>query len=100
MPLGLLTLLLYVALLLVGYVSAGIVAGSLLLTRYREDAVTTTGWRIAAAVLGVLLVAIVTHVPFVGAWVVLVAMLIGVGALALQLWPRAGAPAARTEGTR
>jgi cytoskeletal protein CcmA (bactofilin family) len=86
-PLALLTLLLYGVLLLVGYVASGVALGEWALTRLRADAAGRTGWRIAAAMLAVLALALLGAVPYVGAVVALFAVLAGIGAIVLRFMP-------------
>jgi cytoskeletal protein CcmA (bactofilin family) len=98
-PLALLVLLLYPALLLVGYVASGMAAGGWALARFKADAAGRTGWRIASAMLAVLLLALVARIPFIGGFVAFVAVLAGVGAIALQVFtkgPKAANPASNT----
>ncbi len=83
-PLGLLVLLLYPPLLLIGYVGTGIGVGHLALRRYAPTRSTQTGWRIAAAAAGMLALALLGRLPWLGGLLVFAALLIGVGALALQ----------------
>ncbi len=92
--LGLATIALYLVLLLVGYVAAGIAVGHLALRRWRPARAMQIGWRVVASVLGMLGISILGRVPYIGGLVVLAAMLVGIGALLLQLRPRTGAAAA------
>lgn len=85
-PLALLIVLMYLIMLAVGYVSTGIALGDWLLLRARGDGVQSTLWRVGAAVVGVLVVSLLARIPWLGGWVVLVALLVGLGALALQIW--------------
>jgi cytoskeletal protein CcmA (bactofilin family) len=85
-PLGLLTIAMYLMLLVVGYVSTGISIGDWLLTRVKSDQSSSTLWRIGGAVVGVLIVSLLARIPWVGGWVVLAALLVGLGALTLQIW--------------
>ncbi len=94
-PLALLAVLLYLALLLVGYVASAVALGHWALARWKADAAGRTGWRIAGAMAAVLLLALLGSVPFIGGFVALLAMLAGIGAIALLFAPRkAAAPAA------
>jgi hypothetical protein len=94
-PLGLLALAGYVGLVIVGYVSAAVVVSGLLLDRYKSEAATRTAWRVGAAVLAMLVISSLAHVPFVGGFVALAALVIGVGAIvAATLHRRRAAPAA------
>jgi hypothetical protein len=95
-PLGLLAILAYLALLLVGYIAAAVTLGDLALARAKPDAAARAPWRMGAAALAVLVLAVLARVPFVGGLVVLVTILLGMGALILAI-PRTrftSAPAA------
>jgi hypothetical protein len=80
-PVGLLAILGYVALLLVGYVATAVLVSGLVLDRYKSDAATRTAWRVGAAVLAMLVISTLAHVPFVGGFLALVALVMGVGAI-------------------
>lgn len=84
-PLGLLTILLYLILLIVGYVSTGISIGDGALRRFVGDQGKAAAARIFAAVLGVLFVALLARIPWIGGWIGFAALLAGLGALALQV---------------
>jgi hypothetical protein len=90
-PIGILALLAYAALLLVGYVSAAVVIGGLLLGRFKAEAVQLAAWRAGAAVLAVLALALVSRIPFLGGFVQFAALVVGVG-LVIGLLYRRGAP--------
>jgi len=90
-PLALLAIALCLALLLVGYVSAGIGIGAWALAKLKADRTEAKWWRIGAAVLGVLAISLLGRLPYLGGLVVLGALLIGLGALLLQV--RTGAAA-------
>ena len=90
-PLALLVVLLYLALLLVGYVGSAIGLGQWVLERFKPEAAQRSGWRIGAAVLAVLLLALLGSVPFIGGFVALVAVLAGIGAITLLFAPRKAA---------
>ena len=85
-PLGLLTLLLYCLLLVVGYVSAGIGLGDWLLKRVKSDHPNSTLWRVGGAVVGVLMISLLARIPWLGTWVALAALVTGVGVLVMQVW--------------
>jgi cytoskeletal protein CcmA (bactofilin family) len=91
-PLALLVVLLYFALLLVGYVGSAIGLGQWALARFKPEAAQRSGWRIGAAMAAVLLLALLGSVPFVGGLVGLLAVLAGIGAIALLLAPRQPSP--------
>lgn len=86
-PLGLLLVLLYLVLLLLGYVSTGVALGDWALARVKADAAAKAWWRAAAAVLGVLVIALLGSVPVAGTLVVLAALLLGLGAIVLLFVP-------------
>ena len=91
-PLALLAVLLYLALLLVGYVGTGVAIGHWALSRFKAEAIGRTGWRIASAMAAVLLLALLGSVPFIGGFVALLAVLGGIGATLLLFAPRKPAP--------
>ena len=80
-PIGLLVLLAYLALLLVGYVTAAVVIGGLLLGRFKAEAVGLAAWRAGAAVLAVLALTLLSRVPFLGGFLQFAALIVGVGLL-------------------
>lgn len=84
LPLALVVVLAYFGLLLVGYVAAGTTLGSLALERWSAGRATRSGWRAASAALGVLVLALLAWVPFVGTVIAVVALLAGLGAILLQ----------------
>lgn len=86
-PLALLALLLYVVLLPLGYVACAVALGDAGLQRWRTADASRTGWRIGAVLLALLLLALLGRVPWLGGLVAFVAMLAGLGALALQAMP-------------
>lgn len=83
-PLALLALLAYFALLLTGYVAAGIALGEAALARWWTARAAHRGWRALAAALGVLAIGLVALIPWLGALIALLALLAGMGALLLQ----------------
>jgi len=90
-PLALLVVALYLAGLLVRYVSAGIGLGAWALARLKFDRAEAKWWRIGAAVLGVFAISLVGRLPYVGVLVVFAGLLIGLGAVLLQVRTRAAA---------
>jgi hypothetical protein len=90
-PLALLSLLLYVMLLPLGYVSSAIALGQWGLARWKSQAAGHLGWRIGAACLALVLLALLGAVPWLGGLVALAALLIGLGAIVLQIRPRKAA---------
>jgi hypothetical protein len=85
-PLALLIIAAYLMLLVVGYVSTGISIGDWLLKRVKGDHAGSTWSRIGGAVAGVLIVSLLARIPWIGGWVVLIALLVGLGAFILQVW--------------
>jgi hypothetical protein len=59
----------------------------------KADALGSTGWRILSAVAAVAVLALLGSVPFVGGFVALLAVLAGIGAIALLFAPRKATPA-------
>jgi len=88
-PLALLVVLLYLALLLLGYVGSAVALGQWTLVRFKADAAGRIGWRIASAMAAVLALALLGRVPFVGGLVALLAVLAGIGGVVLLIAPRA-----------
>lgn len=85
-PLGLLTMALYPALLLLGYVCSGVALGAWAGTRWQPSWSQGRVGRMATAMFGVLAIGLLARVPWLGGGVMAVALLAGVGALALQAW--------------
>jgi cytoskeletal protein CcmA (bactofilin family) len=84
-PLGLLCIAAYFALLVVGYIATGACLGDWLLKRLRPEQAAATGWRVGAAIGGIFLIALLGQVPLLGGLVVFAAMLMGIGAVVLQM---------------
>jgi len=80
-PLGLLLLLAYVAVLLVGYSVAGVALGQAVLERIKADCARRRAWQAGAAALALLVLALLALVPVLGGVVAFVALLVGAGAL-------------------
>ena len=94
-PLGLLAILAYLALMLIGYVAAAVTLGEMALARAQPGIAAPTVSRMLAAALAVLVLALLARVPFVGGFVVLATLLFGIGALVLAMKPFSpAAPAA------
>jgi cytoskeletal protein CcmA (bactofilin family) len=84
-PLGFFSMAAYFALLMVGYAAAGAALGQWLLGRMQPDRIATVGRQIGAAVLGILLVALLAQIPVLGGFVVVAALLLGMGAVVLHI---------------
>ena len=87
-PIGLLAIVGYAALLLVGYVWLAVVVGGLLLDRVNPEHATLTVWRAGAAVLAMLTLALLARLPFVGGLVGFVALVVGVGMIVAAVMRR------------
>lgn len=87
-PLALLALLLYCVLLPMGYVSSAIGLGQWGLARWKAEGAGHLGWRIGATSVALVLLALLGEVPWLGGLVALAALLVGLGAIVLQFWPR------------
>jgi cytoskeletal protein CcmA (bactofilin family) len=85
-PLAILTILLYAALLLTGYAVAAAALADLALRRYKPEATALVAWRVGAAILAMLALTLLARVPFLGGLVVLAAMLAGIGAVAASVF--------------
>jgi hypothetical protein len=81
-------LLTYLALLLVGYVATAVALGDAAVRSMPGDATKRTAWRIAAAALAVLVLALLGRVPWLGGFVSLAALVVGVGTLVSVVFPR------------
>jgi cytoskeletal protein CcmA (bactofilin family) len=86
-PLALLGAALYMALLPLAYVSTAIALGDRVLQAWRASA-SNWAWRFAAATLALVVLSQATRLPWLGGAIVMLALLAGLGALALQLRPR------------
>ena len=92
-PLALLSIAAYFALLLVGYIAAAAAIGDLLLKGLRHKTAETAGWRIAAAICGVFIIALLGRIPMLGGLIVFVALIMGIGAVGLQTYRTVRPPA-------
>ena len=87
-PLGILALFAYAALLLVGYVWLTVVVGGMLLDRIRPEAAARTAWRVGAAILTMLVLGMLVRVPFVGDTLRFLATGVGVGMVVAAMFRR------------
>jgi hypothetical protein len=87
-PLALIVLMLYLLLLFLGWVTAAMFVGQKLLGFVGGDAPATTGKRMLALLVAVLALWAVGLLPIVGGWIKFAALLLGIGALVWQGWPR------------
>jgi len=95
-PLAVGVLLLYVVMLIVGYAALAVVIGDAALARLRAQDATHAAWRMGAAALAMVGLALLARLPIFGGLVVFVALLAGVGAivLAIRMRTQQHAPAA------
>ena len=87
-PLGILAILGYAALLLVGYVCTSVVTGGLVLGQLKAEVAQNTAWRAGAAVLAMLVLALIGRIPVVGGFVVFAALIVGVGLIVATVFHR------------
>lgn len=85
-PIGVLALIAYAALLLLGYVWIAVVVGAMLLDRVKPETAARTASRVGAAVLAMLVLAILVRVPYFGGLVKLGALVVGVGMIVAALF--------------
>ena len=97
-PIGVLAIIVYAALLLVGYVWLAVVVGALLLDRFKADVAAVTAWRVGAAVLAMLILAILVRVPYVGGFLKVAAIAVGVGMIVGAVMRRVRPPEAPVAG--
>jgi hypothetical protein len=91
-PLALIVVLVYLAMLIAGYVVGALFLGDRALARLRGGAAPTPGWRLVALVAVLVVVGWVAEVPVVGNLARLAVLLLGLGGLALA-WRAAPAVA-------
>lgn len=95
LPLGLLAMVLYAALLPLGYITAAIALGDWALVRWQPQRADRRAARIAAVALVLLVLLLLGRVPGVGTALAVLVLLAGVGAMMLRAAAlRRGAPAA------
>lgn len=80
-PLGLLAILGYIALLMLSFVVTAVVLGGLVLDRVDAARGAVLGWRIGAAVLAMVVIAGLARIPVIGGLVALAALVIGIGVI-------------------
>ncbi|HEX9207796.1 MAG TPA: hypothetical protein VF851_06135 [Steroidobacteraceae bacterium] len=87
-PLALMIVTLYLLLLFLGWVTAALFVARKGLALVRSGQPATTGWRLLALLLAVLALWGLGRIPVLGGWVTFGALLLGIGALVWQGWPR------------
>lgn len=90
-PLALLIMMLYVALLFLGWVTSALFLGRKGLQLLRREHPVSGGVRILALLVAVFALWLLGQLPYVGGWITFAALLVGIGALVWQGWPRRGA---------
>lgn len=84
--LGLLTLILYMALLLLGYLTGILFVADAGLQQLRKQKPPTRGWTIAAIAVTLVVLTLLRLVPVIGGLTVFALLLFGLGALSHTLW--------------
>jgi cytoskeletal protein CcmA (bactofilin family) len=87
-PLALLAILLFFALLLAGQAVTAASIADLVLRRYRPGDAARAAWRAGFAILVALALALLARIPLLGGLIVLVAMLVGIGIIAAWAFRR------------
>ncbi len=87
-PLGLLAILGYVALLLLGYVWLSVVVGGMLLDRFSAGTAAHAASRVGAAALAMLALALLVRIPVIGGLVTLAALVVGIGMIVAVVFRR------------
>jgi hypothetical protein len=92
-PLAILAILSFVALLLVAHAVTVASIADLGLRRYKPEVAARAAWRAGTAILVALALALLVRIPLLGVLVVLVAMLAGIGVIAATIFRRGEPPA-------
>jgi cytoskeletal protein CcmA (bactofilin family) len=97
-PIALLAIAAYAALLLVGYVWLAVVVSGMLLDRVKPETAALTAGRAGAAVLAMFTLALLARLPYAGGFIVFAALVVGVGMVVATMTRRmkpaqAGQPA-------
>jgi hypothetical protein len=93
-PLALILLMLYVLLLFLGWVTAALFLSRKGLQWFRRGQQPAgTAARLGALLAAVLALWLAGRIPFIGGWVSFLSLLLGIGALVWQGWPRRTPPA-------
>jgi hypothetical protein len=79
---------LVVLLLFLGWVTVAMFIGEKVLGFIRSTQPVTTGWKLFALLLAVIALWLVGQIPVIGWWIRFAALLLGIGALVWQGWPR------------
>jgi hypothetical protein len=87
-PLALILVMLYVPLLFLGWVTSALFVARKGLSLVRRDRPSSVGMTLLALLLAVLALWALGQVPLLGGWVTFAALLLGIGALVWQGWPK------------
>ncbi|HET9652707.1 MAG TPA: hypothetical protein VFP36_10965, partial [Usitatibacter sp.] len=98
-PLAFVVLLGYFLLLIVGYVSTAVGLGEAALARARPADAMRSSWRVLFAMAAMLVLTLLARIPYLGGFVVLVAMLAGIGAVLMAVRTVKSEPAAASPRT-
>jgi hypothetical protein len=85
-PIALLTFSTLTALIVIGYVAIGMAMGQILLHHTYDPLTSVRRWRIGAALFGMLSLSLLVQLPWFGAWIALLSVILGCGALVMQAW--------------
>lgn len=85
-PLGIAGMFGYGLLLMLGYLNGALAIGDVLLGRLGEPRAGSAGWRIVFLLLALVALALLRHLPWVGAFAVFVVFVAGLGAWTLRAW--------------
>ena len=85
-PLGILALIAYGVLLFVAYVWVAVVVGGMLLDRVKPETAARAAWRVGAAVLAMLVLALLVRVPLLGGIIKFVVLVVGLGMIIAALF--------------
>ena len=97
-PLALILVMLYLLLLFLGWVTAALFLGRKGLALLRNERPVSTAGRIGALLAAVVVLWLLGQVPIVGGWITFAALVLGIGALVWQGWPRRSTPAPAPAG--
>jgi len=85
-PLALMMIFGYIALLMLGYLVAALFVGDLLLERLGAEKFNSLGWRVLFLLLALVALSLVRQVPLIGGFVILLLFLAGIGAFTMRSW--------------
>lgn len=83
-PIALALLALYATALLIGYLVLAFFVGDRLLRLAHRQAATGLGWRIVSLTAALVLLWLIRHLPYIGGFLIFMALFAGVGAIVLQ----------------